>query len=243
MCQIKETLKSIQNQDYDDIEIVIIDGHSTDGTLEVIDSLELTNTLLISEEDNGIYDAMNKGIRYAKGDYILFMNVGDSFANDQVVTKVVSCLQEEDDCVYGGVTSIFPTGGVVYPAGEITTIWKGKPFSHQSVFVKANWLKTRQFDLSHPICADYDHAYWMFKNEAKFKRLDFVVSIVDRKEGSTNGEFRKVFWDNSIIMLKYGNRPRLLLYIFIRYYKEKLIKEILPQWFVQEVRKLKQYKR
>ena len=237
--QIKETLKSVINQDYDHIEIVIVDGLSSDGTIEEIKSLVLPNMILISEEDKGIYDAMNKGIQYANGDYILFMNVGDCFANDQVVTSVVSNIQDEDDCVYGGVISKFPEGKVSYPASDINSIWKGKPFSHQSVFTKATWLKTKPFDLSHPICADYDHVYWMFKNQAVFKRLDFIVSIVDRNEGSTNGDFRKVFWDNSTVMIKYGQKPLLLLFIYFRFYKELLIKEVLPTKVVQYARKIK----
>lgn len=241
--EIITTLNSVVEQDYSNLEIVVVDGGSTDGTVEFIREMSIPNLVLHVEKDEGIYDAMNKGIKLSTGDYIIFMNTGDRFISGDVLSTVSKYLTWDVDGLYGGIISVFKHSNVTYTADEIQTIWKGKPFSHQAVLVKSEWLRKKPFNLTYPICADYDHTYWMYSQGAKFLKVDTIFAFVDRVEGSTGGDFRKVFWDNSIIMLKYGNRPRLLIYLFIRFYKEKLIKEILPQWFVQVVRKIKQSRR
>jgi len=103
--ELKKTIKSIQNQTYKNFEHIIIDGASNDGTLEYIKSLEFGNTKYISEKDNGIYDAMNKGIDLANGEYLLFLNAGDKFNSDNVLDKIASKIdscKEQPKIIYGG---------------------------------------------------------------------------------------------------------------------------------------------
>ena len=103
--ELKKTVESIQNQTYKNFEHIIIDGASTDGTFEYIKSLEFNNMRYISEKDNGIYDAMNKGIDVSKGEYLLFLNAGDKFSTedilDKIVSKINSC-KEQPKIIYGG---------------------------------------------------------------------------------------------------------------------------------------------
>jgi glycosyltransferase involved in cell wall biosynthesis len=101
---IEDTIRSVANQIHANIEHIVVDGASTDGTLDVVDRYRDGLAKIISEPDRGIYDAMNKGVAVANGDIICFLNSDDVYANNAVIGKVVDCLQRQDlDAVYGDV--------------------------------------------------------------------------------------------------------------------------------------------
>ena len=108
---IERTIKSVIGQTYNDFEYVIIDGGSTDGTLEIIDNYKDHIDKLISEKDKGIFDAQNKGVLNANGDYVIFLNSGDHFVNDTILEKVIN-KGLESDVVYGD-TLIFHKGRMI----------------------------------------------------------------------------------------------------------------------------------
>ena len=87
---LEKTIQSVSSQMYDNIEFIIIDGASTDGTLAIIKKYDTKITLWVSEPDNGIYDAMNKGLKLATGDFLIFMGADDVFVTNEVIEKVVS---------------------------------------------------------------------------------------------------------------------------------------------------------
>lgn len=99
---IEATIKSVLSQDYKNIEYIIIDGKSTDRTTKIIHKYKNKITILISEPDAGIYDAMNKGLRYATGNVVNFLNAGDMFVDTSVVSDIVKQLKKKDtDLMYG----------------------------------------------------------------------------------------------------------------------------------------------
>ena len=100
---IEETMLSVLNQTYPDIEYIIIDGGSTDGTVDIIRKYAARLGYWISEPDKGIYDAMNKGIAAATGDYINFMNSGDMFASNDVLSSFKNFVSDDPEIVYGDV--------------------------------------------------------------------------------------------------------------------------------------------
>src|SRR5690606_38456206 len=102
---IERTLLSVLGQTYPNIEYIIVDGASTDGTLDILKNYESRFAKLISERDQGIYDAMNKGLHHATGDYVLFMNAGDEIYSNDTVSKIFA--HEPDADIYYGETEMY----------------------------------------------------------------------------------------------------------------------------------------
>lgn len=101
---IRDTINSVNNQKYSNIEHIFIDGKSSDSTLYLINKFSERNPVIISENDNGIYDAMNKGIKKCSGEFIFILNSDDKFFNDEVVIKIVSLFSKSKaDVIYGGM--------------------------------------------------------------------------------------------------------------------------------------------
>lgn len=155
-----QAIDSVYNQDYKNTEHIIIDGNSTDGTLELLQDLKLQGkiTHYISESDGGIYDAMNKGAKLATGDYIAFLNSDDYYSDMQALTKISQSINGYDYC-YAPVTLLAENSNTIIGQAEpiprrfLTKI----PFGHQSFFVKKSLFDTHNgFDIQFKILADYD---------------------------------------------------------------------------------------
>lgn len=159
---LEKTILSVLNQTYSDFEYIIIDGNSTDGSKEVILKYQDKITYWVSEPDNGIYNAMNKGINAATGDYLLFMNSGDVLVDDvtilnccaeKLVEDIVAfdCFLEKDNTITGRRTHIEnPTLFYVYKKG----------FKHQSTFIKRSlFQKVGLYNESYTIAGDYE--FWI----------------------------------------------------------------------------------
>jgi glycosyltransferase involved in cell wall biosynthesis len=174
---LEETIKSVINQTYKNIEYIIIDGGSTDGTIDIIKKYKDKINICVSEKDKGIYDAMNKGIDLVSGDWINFMNVGDSFYNMSVIEDIFLNSNYVDiDVLYGNHKVVYPHRVRTVKAGNITNIWKGSQFCHQSAFVASNIHKENKFNLLNCIGADFELFYFLYKGKNNFKHVDIMVS-------------------------------------------------------------------
>ena len=154
---IEETILSVINQTYTNIEYIIIDGGSNDGTVDIINKYNDKISYWVSEPDKGIYDAMNKGIEKATGEWVNFMNAGDSFCS----LSVISELNREgafDSCdlVYGDVIGKYKIGNRLLKAGNLKNITKTMQFSHQSTFAKCSLMKENLYVLTYRLAADYN---------------------------------------------------------------------------------------
>lgn len=175
---IKRTIESVINQTYHDIEYLIIDGASTDGTLEVIKLYENRVSKIVSESDKGIYDAMNKGLALAKGDFILFMNSGDEIYDKDTITHVFN--QPEAD-IYYGETEMFNDDwqslGQRRHKAPKTFNWRsfkyGMNISHQAIYIRKSL--TELYDLQYKYSADID---WIIKAAKKTKNIRNVNRYV-----------------------------------------------------------------
>lgn len=169
---IERTMLSVIEQTYTNIEYIVVDGFSTDGTLEIIQQYYTRITTLISEKDKGIYDAMNKGLAVATGDYVLFMNSGDElFAPDTV--KHVFASAANADIYYGETEMIDEQGNSLgrrrHQAPEQFT-WKdfkyGMSISHQAIYIKRALVKP--YDSKYQLSADID---WILQAAKQAKQI------------------------------------------------------------------------
>lgn len=187
---LEETIKSCINQDYDNSEYIIIDGQSNDDTIRVIKNYENEITYWSSEPDRGVYDAMNKGIKKATGDWIIFMNAGDCFAERDVLSRIFKKHIDENVGVIYGQNKAITKKGIVYK-NNIIPFWKQKTryrnmgFNHQSVFVDLNILRKENllFDLSFKLCADYYMIHTIHNKGYDFVYVPFSISIIDGING------------------------------------------------------------
>jgi len=147
---LQKTAVSIQNQTYQNFEWIIIDGASTDGTQNDFSKYSLAK--IISEPDNGIYDAMNKGIKLATGDYLIFMNGGDIFASSNVLEKISNVASTQPDFIYGDSRE----DNHDKRARSHQKINWGMFTHHQAMFYNRKGLSGLRYDVNYKIAADYD---------------------------------------------------------------------------------------
>lgn len=154
---IEKTIKSVLQQDYHDTEYIIIDGESTDGTVEIIKKYAQHLAFWCSEPDGGIYQGMNKGISHAKGEWILFLNAGDVFAettlrgNERVIKKALEPCNKQ---------RMF--------------------FCHQAVFVRTELMKQYPYDTRFKMSADFYFFKFCYLTKKKFQHIPIVISVYDR---------------------------------------------------------------
>lgn len=203
---IEKTIRSVTNQTYPNIEYLIIDGASKDGTMDVVNRYKDKIACIVSEPDKGIYDAMNKGIDKATGEWINFMNAGDCFAADDVVSKVVDGIKDDEKCgvVFGAwYLTYHKTKRLISPKPFYLNNkkYKGMGFSHQAVFVKTDLAKKHPFDAAHfKIAADYNMIKTIYDTEsAEFKALAFPVAMMNEADGATIHNFKRQLEETAMI--------------------------------------------
>ena len=154
---IERTIQSVLSQDCAgiDIEYIIIDGGSTDGTKEVIERYADRLKFWCSEPDGGIYDAMNKGAAHAGGDWVCFMNSGDEFASPQAVAAMgLGSVDDGVQVVYGDVEMVYADRSALRRAYPLGTMSYRMPFCHQAAFVRLELVRHKPFNLEY-----YDFFY------------------------------------------------------------------------------------
>jgi glycosyltransferase involved in cell wall biosynthesis len=205
---ILSTLDSVSQQDYSNIEHVIIDGASKDGTLNIINSHLPANKVVVSEPDNGIYDAMNKGIKLASGEIIGTLNADDFYIENDVVSEVANIFEDSTieacfaDLVYVDQTD---TDKVVrYWKSQLYTVGlfkQGWMPAHPTFFVrKSVYERLGYFDLNYKIAADFELLF-RFIEKNKIKTIYIPKVMVNmRLGGTTNASFTNVITQNKEIV-------------------------------------------
>lgn len=175
---IEETILSVINQDYTDKEYIIIDGGSTDGTIEIIKKYETRIDHWISEKDKGIYDAMNKGIIMANGEWVNFMNSGDYFFDYRTLSTIFSNISINSSIrvLYGSVCFFNNNKLIVKQSRPLKSIKLEMPICHQSMLTRAAFLKSYLFDLKYKFASDYDQLYKIY-NDSPNGLLDTHCTI------------------------------------------------------------------
>ena len=177
---LEKTICSVLNQSYPNIEYITVDGASTDGTTDIITKYASSLFAWISEKDNGIYHAMNKGAAMATGDWICFLNCGDVFVDDHAVQKAVNIIAEtpDADIFYGNILVKAKDGMKERIALEPCNKHR-MFFCHQSAFVKTELMRKYPFDESYQMSADLKFFKQCYYLGCQFHHLNFPVVIYD----------------------------------------------------------------
>ena len=232
--QLEKTILSVINQTYNHIEYIIIDGASSDGTVNIIRQYESGISYWVSESDKGIYDAMNKGLAAATaGNYVWFLNAGDTLQHYQVVSELAKIAEQNEmpDILYGE-TDLMNREGIVFAPRRLKTpenlTWKsfrmGMLVSHQAFIVKRDIAP--RYDLKYRFSADFE---WCIRC---MRKTDTIVNskmklVHYQYEGTTTENRKASLKERYEIMCKYyGTVPTQIrhLWFAVRYYRARLFK-------------------
>ena len=234
---IEKTIRSVCSQTDADIEYIVVDGASTDHTLDIVSRYAANISKVVSEKDDGIFDAMNKGAQLATGDVVYFLNADDYFVDDEVIRDISRAFQEDDSrtIVYGNVVLVGEPAGIDnVPAkafgNRSITEFLHNSFCHQAVFARRSlFSQVGLFDRRYKFAADYEWMIRAFKKDRKgFFFLDRKMAFyfylgrsrqyaeVTRKEAASM-QFRHFL---SLEYLWYYFR-----YVLVRSAKKRLLNE------------------
>lgn len=184
---IEQTILSVLNQTNVHIEYLVIDGGSTDGTIDIIKKYADKISYWVSEPDKGIYDAMNKGIKKATGDYINFMNSGDCFVDQNVLDNVSKYILRAPtvDIIYGNTYK--------FNAKKRWEDFSQKPSAlkyhgvccHQSAFIKTRYHQANLFDIRFKYMADFNFFHKAYMKGARFLKIDTFVAVYNAEFGAS----------------------------------------------------------
>ena len=199
---LRETVESVLGQDYDGLEYIIIDGGSSDGSREYVEKLSAPRIRhRVSERDRGLYDAMNKGLMAATGDYVLFMNSGDRFFKPTSLKHLADeAKSSHADVIYGSALYAYPKGYVLRNPQSLKAMSKELPFCHQAVMVKTSLAKSRPFNTNLRLIADYDMFYHLWKSGHVFKEVENIISVYDASGVSASkANSHRIFEEQCIV--------------------------------------------
>jgi len=192
---IENTIESVLGQTYGNIEYIIIDGGSTDGTLDIVNKYKDKISKIVSEPDKGIYDGMNKGVKLASGDIIGILNADDIYDNRFVLETVVRAIAENNsDACYGDLVYVDR-----YDTDKIKRCWKSCEYKegllkkgwippHPTFFVKRSAYKDfGMFDINFPLAADYDLMF-RFLERHKIKSCYIPQVLVKMRAGGSSNK-------------------------------------------------------
>ncbi|RYD79949.1 MAG: glycosyltransferase [Sphingobacteriales bacterium] len=205
---ISTAIDSVLSQTYKDIEYIIIDGKSTDGTLQIINKYSSSITKIISEPDKGIYDAMNKGVALATGEVVGILNSDDVYADENVLSNVMKeFLEHPADMVYGDLVYVKNSD-----LNQIVRVWKSESYydrffedghvpPHPSLFIKKSvYNKVGLFNQTMRLAADYEFMLRLFKLHNFKSRYINRLLVKMRLGGATNGSLKNIVNGNKEII-------------------------------------------
>ena len=216
---LSTTLESGRGQSFTDFEYLVIDGASTDGTLELVEQAGIATATVWSEPDKGLYDAMNKAIDRAMGQYLIFLNAGDAFSTPETLARIAMKAQDQADVIYGQTQLVDATGKVVgmrhLSAPEHLT-WRsfkdGMLVCHQAFIARRELCP--HYDLSYRFSADYDWCIKVLKQSHSTTYLGDEPVISYLSEGLTTQNHKKSLRERYKIMCHYyGTLPTVLRHV------------------------------
>ena len=227
---ITPTMESVQRQTSSDYEMLIIDGASTDDTLAIVKRASIAALRVFSEPDKGLYDAMNKGIARARGRYIMFLNAGDTFADDTVLARMARLAADNPGVIYGQTQLVDAQRNVVGKRHltapkrlTVNSFKNGMVVCHQAFVVRRDLAP--EYDLQYRLSADYDWCIRVLRKSQSNAYVGETPIISYLADGMTTRHHRASLWERFRIMCRhYGTSVAIRRHLrFIpRYLKRRL---------------------
>jgi glycosyltransferase involved in cell wall biosynthesis len=193
---LQKTIESVINQTYTGIEFIVVDGDSSDGSKEVIEEYSTNVTQWVSEKDNGIYHAMNKGIKMATGDYLLFLNSGDILIDNEVVKTVSNEMKDNKDLYYGDIhfKRKDKTTKETFPQKLTFDFFYYNNLSHQATFIKRTLFDDLfLYNESYKIAADWEFfIFAICKANVSYRHLPIYITLYDGTGISSNEKNKEI---------------------------------------------------
>lgn len=231
---IERTILSVVGQDYPSIEYIVVDGGSKDGTVDKVKKYARNISRWISEPDKGVYDAMNKGIEMATGDWIIFLNAGDYFHSNDVISRFTKEIKEDTTIAYGLIhyfTTEQEFDMEYIPIEKMSFL---DPIPHPATMTRLSYHKDHLFDISFRSSGDYDFFYKAyFDDKVKFQFIPLVMTDYDNSGGLSKDNLDLIWEENKRVWIRRAS-GRLM----ITMYSERLlsmIKRIVKKVFSKNV--------
>jgi putative colanic acid biosynthesis glycosyltransferase len=203
---IERTLQSVSDQTYDNFEYVVIDGGSSDGTIELIQKYTDAIDYWISEADRGIYDAMNKGVAASSGEYIMFLNAGDFFYSSSILGETAHAMLKDTPrkaLYYGDV--IYESGNRFFSrvSAAILVI---NTIHHQGAFYRRELFSNFEYDKSLAVAADYELNLKIYLDKSSTRKLVEIIAVCETLGISQTASALKVNYENHVVRKRHIGR-------------------------------------
>ena len=233
---IKRTIRSVIDQDYQDIEYLIIDGVSTDETLNIVNKHRRKIDTIISEPDKGLYYAMNKGIKKSNGDIVYFLNAGDMLFKANTISKVVKAFEKNHvDIIYGDIVLYNPDQPqklILRSQKNVSNFFLGHDtIYHQSIFTKKHiFEKYGGFDTQFKLVADYD---WILRSLIKHKISNYYLKLTMAKflRGGLSFNESESIKERFRVLLRYFSPAQVVLNGFLFWLVHRVLVKINREFF------------
>lgn len=225
---IGKTIDSVKSQSYENLEHVIVDGNSKDNTLDVIEDKVWSGLTYISEEDSGIYNAINKGLALSTGDLILILN-SDDYLEKDVIPKIVKEFTVNVDFTYGSVIFLEKKGDrMIAPMEKINVSnLQSMPFPHISLCVRREVVESLNgYSEGYSIAGDFDFIVRMLLKGYRGKNLNRVIGYA--LEGGVSDSFESARESYSIV-IKYGKPKHLAMLKLVEFWLKYQIRRYMPR--------------
>lgn len=241
--ELRTTMENVLTQTWKDLEYIAVDGASSDGTQKLLEQYESRFLgsgipfLYCSEPDKGIYDAMNKGTRMARGEWLLFLNAGDLLADPDVLKHIFE-KPREAQILYGDTLGIYQGSQKKYPALPLDHLTYEMAFCHQSALIRRTLLKEHPYNITYRVCADHEFFLSMYLNGRTFSYCPLTISVYeiagysDRNKLLSHQEKRRMQRDLGIFRItpKWIGRE-------ITFYLNYMVRRLFGQRLVDLVRR------
>jgi len=233
---LEETIQSVINQTYPNVEYIIIDGGSTDKTLDIIKKYEDYIDYWVSEKDNGIYDAMNKGLKLSFGIYISILNSDDFYKEDAIKKSVEAILKNKVDYSIANVR--FSDNSIIKPIFPLECkIYQEMPYPHVSAVISNKvYKKVCLFDEKFKIAGDHDMAVRIILKGYSYVYIDQEIAILQK--GGVSSSIKSNI-ESCKVVIQNGKNPILAVLTLCKQFINLFLSKILPKTFVSYIQKIK----